>query len=108
MEIEGIFTDQFYWMAPVLVAVTTFLAGLINQGFKVKPSWAKQLIAWVIGIGLSVVVWAIEPALIVYSEPKWMSIVAMSIIVGLSSNGIYDIPTIKGWISGWFEKRPKA
>lgn len=108
MAIESIFSESFYWLAPVLAILTTALAGLINRLFKIEKPWLKQLISWIISIVLAIVTWLIEPALIVYGEPKWLAIIAMAVIVGLSSNGIYDIPTIKNWINTWFEKKPKV
>jgi len=28
----------------------------------------------------------------------------LAIVVGLSSNGVYDIPTIKAFVDKWFER----
>ena len=101
--IIGIFSESFFWLAPILVAATTSLAGLINQGLKVGPAWAKQLIAWLLGAGLSIGAWVLK--LIEFGQPEWLAIVALCLVVGLASNGIYDIPTIKAWIDSWFKKK---
>jgi hypothetical protein len=101
--IVGIFSESFWYVAPLLMSITVFLAGLINQGFKVKPAWAKQLISWVIGAGTAVGAWALK--MIEFSDPVWLGVVALAVVVGLSSNGIYDIPTIKNWINNWFVKK---
>lgn len=101
----GIFSESFWYIAPILVSLTTALAGLINQGCKVKQPWLKQLISWIIGVGLSVGAWALK--LITFGNPMWLGIVCLAIVVGLSSNGIYDIPTIKNWINTWFNKSKK-
>ena len=77
---------------------------LINQGFKVKPAWAKQLISWVMGSGLSVGAWALK--VITFGNPVWLGVVCLCVVVGLASNGVYDIPTIKNFVDSWFTKKP--
>lgn len=101
--IIGIFSESFWYIAPILVALTTAVAGLINQGFNVKPAWAKQIISWVIGSGASVGAWALK--LITFGNPVWLGIVCLCVVVGLASNGFYDIPTIKKWVNTWFVKK---
>lgn len=103
--INGIFSESFWWVAPILVTMTTALAGLINQGFKVPYAWLKQLISWVLGAGLSCGAWGLK--LITFGDPVWLGVVSLCLVVGLASNGIYDIPTIKNWISTWFVKTDK-
>lgn len=101
--INGIFSESFWWVAPILVAMTTALAGLINQGFKVPYAWLKQLISWVLGAGLACGAWGLK--LITFGDPVWLGVVSLCLVVGLASNGIYDIPTIKNWIGTWFVKK---
>jgi hypothetical protein len=43
--------------------------------------------------------------MITFGDPVWLGVVALAIVVGLSSNGLYDIPTIKNWINSWFIKK---
>lgn len=100
----GIFSTSFWYVAPLLVTLTTALAGLINQGFKIQQAWLKQLISWVIGAGLSVAAWALN--LMVFGAPVWLSVTCLAVVVGLASNGVYDIPTIKNFINTWFVKQP--
>lgn len=104
--INGIFSESFWWVAPILVTMTTALAGLINQGFKVPYAWLKQLISWVLGAGLACGAWGLK--LITFGDPVWLGVVSLCLVVGLSSNGIYDIPTIKNWINTWFVKTPSG
>lgn len=101
--IIGIFSESFWYIAPMLMTITVAFSGLINQGFKIEKSWIKQLISWVIGAGVSVAAWALN--MITFGNPVWLGVVALAIVVGLSSNGIYDIPTIKNWINSWFVKK---
>jgi hypothetical protein len=34
----------------------------------------------------------------------WQSYVALSVVVGLSSNGVYDVNVVRNWINTWFTK----
>lgn len=101
--IIGIFSESFWYIAPMLMAVTVAFSGFINRVCKVKKAWVKQLISWVVGAGTSVGAWALE--LITFGDPVWMGITALAFVIGLSSNGIYDIPTIKNWIDSWFSNK---
>lgn len=106
---DGIFSEAFWYIAPILVTITTALAGLINQGIVEKfvpeqhRGWLKQLVAWVIGAGLSVGAWGLK--LIAFGDPVWVGVVALCVVIGLSSNGVYDIEFIKKWIDTWFKKK---
>lgn len=101
--INGIFTENFWYVAPILVTLTTGITGLINQGFKVEQGWLRQLISWIVGAGLAVGAWAIK--FIGFGDPVWLGVVCLCLVVGLSSNGIYDIPAIRSWIDTWFVKK---
>lgn len=103
MNLTEIFNDQFWYMAPTLVALTTLLAGTINQAAKFESSFLKQVIAWVSGALLSC-----GSILLGFlgDDIGWQSYVALSVVVGLSSNGVYDISVIHNWISTWFTKSP--
>ena len=106
---EGIFSEAFWYIAPILMTITTFLAGLFNQGVVEKfvpekhRGWLKQLVSWVIGAGLSVGAWGLK--VISFGEPVWVEVIALCVVVGLSSNGVYDIKFMKNWISKWFKKK---
>jgi len=84
------------------MAITVALAGVINGWLKLKGFWC-QLVAWLIGSGLSVGAWAIK--MVTFGDPVWLGVVALCIVVGLSSNGIYDIPAIKAFVDSWFVKK---
>lgn len=97
----GIFSESFWWAAPILVTLTVALAGVINGALKTKGFWS-QLVAWLVGTGLSVGAWAIK--MVTFGDPVWLGIVALCVVVGLSSNGVYDVPTIKAFVDSWFHK----
>ena len=108
MDIIGIFSEAFWYIAPILVTMTTFLAGLFNQGVVEKfvpeqhRGWLKQLVAWVFGAGLSVAAWGLK--VIAFGNPVWLGVIALCVVVGLASNGVYDIPFMRSWIEKWFKK----
>ena len=101
--IQGIFSEAFWYIAPILVSATTFLSGLVNQSLSHIwniPGWAKQLISWVIGSALSCAAWGL--GVITFGSSTWVGVVALCAVVGLSSNGVYDISFIKNMIEKWF------
>jgi hypothetical protein len=100
--IKGIFSEDFWYIAPLLMAATVSLAGVINGAFKIVKGMWPQLVAWAVGAILSVIAWALQ--LIQFGEPVWLGVVMLAIVVGLSSNGVYDIPTIKAFVDQWFHR----
>lgn len=101
--IVGIFSESFWWVAPILASLTVALAGVINNLFKITKGIWPQLVAWVVGAGLSIAAWALK--LIAFGDPVWLGIICLCVVVGLSSNGIYDIPTIKNFVDNMFKKK---
>ena len=95
-----VFGTNFWYIAPILVAVTTGISGLINQGCKIEKAWVKQLISWVVSSVVTVGAWSLQ--MMTFSTPVWLGIVSMCVVVGLASNGFYDIPTIKNLVKSWF------
>jgi len=106
MDVQTLFTTDFWYMAPTLSAVTVFIAGLINGKFNITEGIWPQVVAWVTGSVLSVGAWILGA--INVGQPVWLAVVMLCVVVGLSSNGIYDIPTIKAFIDKLFSKTPKA
>ena len=100
--IKGIFSEAFWYIAPLLMALTVAIAGVINGAFKITKGMRPQVVAWVVGALLSVAAWALK--LIEFGDPIWLGVVMLAIVVGLSSNGVYDIPTIKAFVDKWFER----
>lgn len=100
--IKGIFSEAFWYIAPLLMALTVAIAGVINGAFKITKGIRPQVVAWVVGALLSVAAWALK--LIEFGDPIWLGVVMLAIVVGLSSNGVYDIPTIKAFVDKWFER----
>lgn len=105
MDSQTLFTTDFWYMAPSLSAVTVFIAGLINGKFNITEGFWPQLVAWITGSVLSVAAWFF--GLVTVGTPTWLAVVVLCAVVGLSSNGIYDIPTIKNFIDRLFAKEKK-
>ena len=100
--IKGIFSENFWWVAPILMSLTVSITGVINGAFKIVKGFWPQLVSWVVGSLLAVGAWAIK--LIEFGDPVWLGVVALAVVTGLSSNGVYDIPTIKAFVDKWFNR----
>ena len=98
--IKGIFSEAFWYIAPLLMAATVAIAGVINGAFKITKGMWPQIVAWAVGAALSVCAWALK--LIEFGDQVWLGVVMLAVVVGLSSNGVYDIPTIKAFVDRWF------
>ena len=98
-----LFTTDFWYMASSLSAVTVFIAGLINGKFNIVNGIWPQLVSWITGSVLSVAAWFF--GLIPVGEPTCLAVIVLCCVVGLSSNGIYDIPTIKNFIDKRFSSK---
>lgn len=98
--IKGIFSESFWYVAPLLMTLTVAIAGVINGAFKITKGMWPQVVAWAVGALLSVATWALQ--LIEFGQPVWLGVVMLAVVVGLSSNGVYDIPTIKAFVDKWF------
>lgn len=97
-----LFSTDFWYMASSLSAITVFLAGAINGKFALKGFW-PQLVAWIVGSLLSVGASLLD--VVTLGEPKWLAIVCLCGVVGLSSNGIYDIPFMQSIIEKLFGEK---
>ena len=101
-QITGIFSESFWYVAPILATLTVTITGLINNLFKISNGVWPQVVSWVVAALLSV--GASFSGFIAFGNPVWLGIVSLACVVGLSSNGIYDIPTIKNFVDSWFKK----
>lgn len=102
--IYGIFSESFWWVAPILMTLTVAITGVINGWLKLE-GFVEQIVSWAVGSGLAVGAWALK--LVTFGDPVWLGVVALCVVVGLSSNGLYDIPTIKAFVDSWFYPRSK-
>ena len=103
MDSQMLFTTDFWYMASSLSAVTVFIAGLINGKFNIVNGIWPQLVSWITGSVLSVAAWFF--GLVAVGEPTWVAVIVLCGVVGLSSNGIYDIPTIKNFVDKLFASK---
>lgn len=95
----GIFSESFWYIAPILVTLVTAITGKINSLVEIKRGWVKQVISWGVSGILSAGAWL--AGFVILGEPVWLSMIALGIVVGLSSNGFYDIPVIKNFVKRW-------
>lgn len=97
------FNENFWcYIAPILMMLTTTASSFINQKLKIKKGWLKQVISWLVGSVISVLAWAVN--IVQFGEPAILGIICLCVIVGLSSNGFYDIPVIRNWLNKFFPK----
>ena len=101
--VTGIFSESFWWAAPILMTLTVAITGVINGAFKIVNGIWPQVVSWIVGAILSVLAWAIK--MVQFGDPVWLGVVMLCIVVGLSSNGVYDIPTIKEFVDKWFNRK---
>lgn len=94
--IAGIFSDAFWYVAPIIITITTTVTGYLNQWLKIDQNWLKQLVSWLVASLCSVASWVF--GFISFGNPTWIGIVALCVVTGLSSNGFYDISAIKTFI----------
>ena len=86
------------------MTLTVAISGVINGWLKLE-GFVEQIVSWAVGSGLAVGAWALK--LVTFGDPVWLGVVALCVVVGLSSNGLYDIPTIKAFVDSWFYPRSK-
>lgn len=101
MDVSTLFTDAFWYYAPILSMLTVTIAGAINGKFNITKGIWPQLVAWITGSVLSVGGYFIG-LISCIGEPVWLALICLCGVVGLSSNGIYDIPFIKSIIDKLF------
>jgi len=101
--ILNFFSDNFWATCTMLSSLTVVVTGYINRLLKTNNIW-KQIVSWVISILLTVCGYFV--GIVTLNEPVWLTIIFTGIIVGLSSNGIYDIPKIKLFINNLSKKIP--
>lgn len=102
-----IFTEMFWYIATALVPIVITISECLIKWFMIngtvlKIISGKQLTSWLVAILMSVCVYLF--GFLKIEEPIYVGMIALSVVVGLSSNGIYDIKVIKQWVSNWFYK----
>lgn len=101
--ITGIFSENYWWIAPILVSGCTSITGVINQAFNIQVKWVKRLISWIIAGILAFLAYYVNA--IQFGYPQWIGVVSLGVTVGVAANGIYTIDFIKKWISTWFRSK---
>ena len=99
----ALFTTEFWYYAPILASLTVTIAGAINGKFNITEGFWPQLVSWVVGAVLTVGSWFL--GFIPLGEPTWLAVVCLCAVVGLSSNGIYDIPYIQNLVDKMLPKK---
>jgi hypothetical protein len=78
-----------------LVAAVPVITQAIKKLAGELPSWANQLISWVVGIILVMFAWAFDLGCMANAE-VWQALI-VGVGVSLSANGVFDIKLIQ-WV----------
>lgn len=89
------FTSNLWVIAMSIAAFTTLITEAIGRHFSIKGVW-NQVVSWAVAIALTVATYFAGTYDLVINP--WISVPAVGLAVGLISNGLYDVPTLKGWI----------
>jgi len=99
--------EKWFLSFGAISLLTAFLAAFLNGALKVTKNFVKQLVAWIVAIIL-----VVGSDLLNFGYAAQFPILLAVIHgfgAGLASNGVFDIPIIKGvldTIEKWFN--PKA
>lgn len=93
------FSENFWATAALLATMSTTVAGFINGKLNPNAIW-KQVIAWAVAIALTVGGYFLGAVQL--ADPVWLTLTATGLVVGLVSNGVYDIPFIKSFVQRVF------
>lgn len=94
-------TESAWYVAVMLMSIAMFLTGAIIGVCKIKNGWPRRIISWIVPIILSMAAYFI--GLYQVTEPVWLGIVTMCIVVALASNGLFEIPAMKAFIEMLFK-----
>ena len=104
MDLINFFNENFWAVATLVSLLTIPITTFINSKFSLNNVW-KQVCAWGTSIVLTIV--AYFGGLATFNEPVWLSIPLTGLVCGLAANGVYDIPSIKNFITTYFSVIPK-
>jgi len=90
--------DVFMASLGGLAVASVFLSGLINGLLKVVKSWVKQVVSWVIPIGLAFLATYVLKLGFLVDQPV-LNVVIYSAAAGLVSNGIFDIAFVNAFVN---------
>lgn len=94
------FLNENFWLTAIIIAsVTTPITSFINEKLKPNKVW-KQVIAWLVSIVLVTGSYFLN--VMIFNEPAWVTVPLTGLLVGLSANGIYDIPAVRALLNSWF------
>ena len=86
-----------------LAALTVVLCQFIVKMFKIEVDWLKQVISWVIPIVLCIIGYLFKIGMfsdyhVLIDWQGWLYTILVGLGIGLTSNGIYDIPLISNFL----------
>ena len=97
--------ESMWYIIPILASITMAATQALKTKFEMNSVWT-QVTSWVISIALAVISWFIGIAPV--GEPTWLSLIILGLFTGLTSNGLFDLKTIREWIEKLFSLKPKV
>lgn len=88
-------------VATATLGLTEFIKSLVN----ITSSWVKQVVAWVVGVGLAFLGYYLQLGIFVGLDVMWVIIYGLA--AGLVANGIFDIVIVQALID-LFKKKPSV
>ncbi|KKM19910.1 hypothetical protein LCGC14_1650850 [marine sediment metagenome] len=76
----------------LIAALTIFVAGVLNGVLKVTKKFPKQLIAWLVAVGLACLGNLINLGFL--AEATWLMTVLYGFGAGLVANGLFDVAIV--------------
>ena len=92
-----VFSNPALWLGSFagVSLLTAFLTAFLNGVLKVKKTFMRQFIAWVVAIIIVEVGVIFKSELIYTHNFTWYLALFHGLAAGLASNGVFDIPTLK-------------
>lgn len=96
-----------------LAALNVLIIEFIIKSFKISKDWVKQVISWILPILVCIIgyitgIGMFNDYSMLPSWQGWVYTILVGFGIGLTSNGIYDIPLISKFlevIGGLFKKK---
>lgn len=89
-------------VAAATLGLTEFVKSLVN----LTTSWVKQVVAWVIGVGLAFLGYYLQLGIFAGIEVTWVVIYGLA--AGLVANGVFDIVLVQAILDLFKAKKPSA
>ena len=88
---------------PSIIAGTMVLTGMINGAFNIQNNNIKHLLSWIVAIVGAIVECACGGLVFGFGGWDYVISVAVGLLAGGASNGVYDWPAVSNIIDKFYE-----